>query len=927
MSQHPEQSSFVERIKELESRVAQLEYEATLHTQSELQDQLAKIAASVPGLICSFGMRADGSTCMPFATDRIEDLYGLKSAVVREDFSPILSRVHPEDASGLQSGIAESARTMTPWHDVFRYLHPTKGEVWIEGNSMPRREQDGSILWHGFVHDITERKRAELALRESEERFRALFEQAGVGVAEVESATGRFLRINQRYCEIVGYSREEMLHLDFQTLTHPDDLKSDLAQMERLKTGTIHNYILEKRYYRKDGTIVWVALTVSPLWSPGAAPTKHVAVVQDITDRKAAEAKLRESEERLSLFVEHAPAALAMFDRDMRYLAVSRRWISDFQLYDAEIIGKPHYEIFPEIGNDLKDIHRRGLAGEALKGNETRFVRADGSVQYVHWEMYPWNDSNGTIGGIVIFIEDVTDRKHAETALGESKERYRALVETTFDWVWEVDAEGRYTYVSPKIQDLLGYAPEEVLGKTPFDLMPEDEAKRVGVIFGEIAHQRIPFSELENSNRHKDGRLVILETSGIPILGQDGQFNGYRGMDRDITARRKAESERVRLEDQLLQAQKMESVGRLAGGVAHDFNNMLGVILGNAELALAELDSRQPICGNLTEILEAGKRSAELTRQLLAFARKQTISPKVIHLNETIAGMTKMLKRMIGENIGLAFKPAADLWTVRMDPSQIDQILANLCVNARDAIADVGQIVIESENSLLDENFCASRAGAKPGAYVKLIIADDGSGIDKETLDHIFEPFFTTKEVGRGTGLGLATVYGIVRQNEGFIEVESNQGFGTRFSIYLPRHQATDDRTQLEEAPPARLGQVTILVVEDEPSLLKLISAALRKHGCTVIEASAPGDAILRAREYTGKIHLLITDLIMPGMNGRNLAVALQSVYPTIKCLFMSGYTADIIDRHTVLEEGVHFMQKPFSTESLARKVTEVLGK
>ncbi len=380
------------------------------------------------------------------------------------------------------------------------------------------------------------------------------------------------------------------------------------------------------------------------------------------------------------------------------------------------------------------------------------------------------------------------------------------------------------------------------------------------------------------------------------------------------------------LEAQLHQAQKMEAVGRLAGGVAHDFNNMLAVIAGHADLALERTTPDSPLHADLLEIQNAAQRSADLTRQLLAFARKQTIAPKALDLNDTIVGMLKMLGRLIGEDIDLLWKPTRPLWTVRMDPAQIDQILANLVVNARDAIAGVGKITIETGQVMFDEGYCETHAGFIPGEYVLLAVSDNGCGMDKATLVQLFDPFFTTKPRGRGTGLGLATVYGIVKQNQGFINVYSEPEQGTTFKIYLPRYAASDPvSARVPESAVAPTGAETVLLVEDEEALLKLGQLLLERLGYTVLAASSPSAALKLAETYPGVIHLLLTDVIMPEMSGRDLWQRLGALRSGLKCVFMSGYTANVIAHHGVLDEGVHFLQKPFSREVLATKIREVL--
>ncbi|MBC7236697.1 MAG: PAS domain-containing protein, partial [Chloroflexi bacterium] len=524
----------------------------------------------------------------------------------------------------------------------------------------------------------------------------------------------------------------------------------------------------------------------------------------------------------------------------------------------------------------------------------------------------------------IVFTGIVRPQTLLFRALQASEELYRLLVESAADTIHIKDRQMRYRLVNSQLARHLGLSKEQILGKTALELYPEPLARRI-MADDERVLTTGEALEVEEELPWVEGPRIML-TRKVPLRNVEGEVVGIVTISRDITERKRAEEERERLRTQLAQAQKMQAVGQLAGGVAHDFNNMLTVINGYAQMVLGALTPADPLYAMLEEVLKAGQRSADLVRQLLAFARQQMIFPRVLDLNEAVEGMLKMLRRLIGENIDLRWSPAAELWPVEMDPSQIDQILANLCLNARDAIEGNGQVSIETGNVVLDAVACAGHAEAVPGEYVLLVVSDDGCGMDKETLARIFEPFFTTKEVGRGTGLGLATVYGIVKQSGGFIDVYSEPGRGTTFKIYLPRYVGLlEEKPAADADEGARGNGELVLMVEDDPAVLAVGKQMLESVGYAVLAAGSPGEALRLAAEHAGQIRLLISDVIMPEMNGRDLAERLRESHPEIRCLFMSGYTADVIAPQGIPDEGVHLIQKPFSMAGLAAKVQEVL--
>jgi len=561
---------------------------------------------------------------------------------------------------------------------------------------------------------------------------------------------------------------------------------------------------------------------------------------------------------------------------------------------------------------------------------ELRAKRKDGEIRHCVARGLAEVDSDVKACRLFGSLQDITERKLSELVIATQQRELELTLNATTDGIWFWNFMNNELRFSSGYYAMLGYEANEF----PADfenwksrIHPDDLDKALWVAT-EYLKTKPDVYHNEFRMRTKQGVYRWISAHAKVVERNDqGEALRMIGSHQDITDRKQAENEREKLEAQLRQSQKMESVGRLAGGVAHDFNNMLGVILGHVELALDYVSTREPIYEDLTEIFNAARRSADITRQLLAFARKQTIAPVVIDLNETIEGMLKMLRRLIGEDIDLAWLPETALWPVKMDPSQIDQILANLCVNARDAIDGVGKLTIETGKATFDEADCMTHAEYVPGDFVLLAVSDNGCGMDSQTLDNLFEPFYTTKGLGKGTGLGLATVYGIVKQNQGFINVYSELGEGTTFRIYIPAYKGSSTQALSEKvlAIPRARDNETILLVEDEPTILKMTKMMLERFGYNVLPSSTPEQAIKMAREYGGEIHLLMTDVVMPGMNGKDLAEKLMSVYPNIKRLFMSGYTANVIAHHGILDEGVQFIQKPFSKKNLAIKIRHAL--
>ncbi len=795
----------------------------------------------------------------------------------------------------------------------------------LDGREIPasvqltRLEFAGQSLVQATVRDLSPTERALSALRDSEERLRAseelhrtILHTAMDGFALMDP-DGRIIEVNEAYCRMLGYDEHELLGLHISALEAGESLDEVAVHVHNAMTKGEDRF--ESRHRRKDGTVLDVEVCVQYRPVQGG---RLVAFLRDISQRKRADQEIALLKHSIDV---HFDAAY-WTDNEGKIIYVNEAGYKALGFEPDELLGKTLVAVNPKATTEAMTRVWDKLRAEGFYSGEAVHRRKDGSEfpAEIHTSYVRFGGKEYTCG----FARDISERKRAEAALRESEERFRASFMTGLDAVfWATLQDGRILEVNRVFESLYGYSRDEALGQTATELGlysdPDDRSRMLPEL-----REKGFVRDLELKARRKDGQLITVSFSATLVLNSTQQF--FLGIVRDITEHKRAEEETAKLTIQLQQAQKMESVGRLAGGVAHDFNNMLGVILGHSELALEKVDASDSLHNDLVNIRAAAQRSADLTRQLLAFARKQTVAPRLLNLNDTVAGMLKMVKRLIGEDVKLQWRPGEDLWPVKIDPTQIDQILANLCVNARDAIANVGTITIETGRKIIAAHPATTSNGTLPGDYVWFAVSDDGCGMGQATQSHVFEPFFTTKDIGKGTGLGLATVYGIVKQNGGFIDLRSELGQGTAFTIYLPRHVGKDPHEQTDATAGAvQPGQEIILLVEDEAPLLEITQKMLEQRGYMVLAAVTPGQAIQIAREHGGNIDLLITDVVMPEMNGRDLAKSFLSLYPRAKRLFMSGYTADVIAHQGVLEEGVFFIQKPFSAQDLAAMVRRVL--
>ena len=773
--------------------------------------------------------------------------------------------------------------------------------------------QDGSGRLIGaskVTRDITERKRAETAVRVQVDQYKTLLltTPEGFWLCDTE---GNLLDVNEAYCRMSGYSREELLCLripDLELLEKPEETA---RHIQRVIGSGFDRF--ESQHRRKDGSVMDVEISVSFLRATG----QLLLFVREITSRKQTEEEL--ATHRAQLEEAQAIARLGSWNWDIptNTLTWSAELYRIFELRPEEF-GATHEAflelLHPEDRARFKAVLEGGLSGDRPYDCEVRIICSDCSIRVLHTRGRVIVDQSGKPLRMFGTAQDITERRRAEQALQESEARFRSLFENASDLITVLDAAGCIRFQSPSVERVLGYLPEALLGRNAFDWIHPEDAARAQAALARGRHQPPGITPLECRFRHLNGSWVTLQSVGreFPTQGDEQLLVVHS---RNVTKQKQ-------LEAQLRESQKMEAIGQLAGGVAHDSNNMLSIIFGHCELLEKALPPKSALSDSVGEILRASERVATLNRQLLAFSRQQVLAPKVVALNGIVAEAETLLRRIIGEDVRLMTVLRPDLHPVRVDPGQIDQVILNLAVNARDAMPRGGALTLETSEVERESTMGKSA----PGKYILLTVSDTGTGMTPEIQARIFEPFFTTKITGKGTGLGLSVADGIVKQSGGHIAVESAPGRGTTFKIYLPAVDAEPPAAPAQSAPSKRVGgSETILLAEDEQRVRAMTAITLESLGYRVLQAASGEEAMRLAEEAREKIDLLMTDVVMPGMNGRDLADALRARDPGLKVLFQSGYTGDVVVRHDSLHAEKAFLQKPYRLDALAKKVREVL--
>ena len=763
-----------------------------------------------------------------------------------------------------------------------------------------------------------QRSIAEEALRNSENLVRELTANIHQVLWVIDARESKVVYVSSGYEKMWGRTCKSLLDNPTAFLAGIHPLDMEMMQRESavmLQTGHID---VECRVLRPDGSVPWVWARGSPVLEQGQI-VRIVGIVEDITEKRLLAAERDTLLAQLQIQIERMPLAYLLSGPDMRYTRWNPAAERMFGFAESDVLGKhPCEVIVPEQSTELvTEIFARLMAGDMNAHGVSENITRDGRTITCEWHNTPVFDASNTFQGLLSLAQDITERRKAEETLN-LRDRAIQAVKQGILITDPNQPDHPIIYASPGFMQLTGYTAAEVIGRNCRFLQGKNtDPTAVTRVREAIQHKR--HCTVEVLNYRKDGTTFWNELSISPVLDPSGRLTHFVGAQVDVTERRL-------LEEQLRQSQKMDAVGQLAGGIAHDFNNLLTIINGYSDMIHELVPGGSPIQEFASEIRHAGERATALTQQLLAFSRKQVLETKVLSLNTIVTDTDRMLRRLIGEDVYVSAVLDPELGHVKADPGQIEQVIINLAVNARDAMPQGGKLTIETRNAELDETYTQAYPDLRPGPYIMLAMTDTGTGMDSATKARIFEPFYTTKQPGRGTGLGLATVFGIIKQSEGHISVYSELGRGTTFKLYLPR---VEPEPGLGVVVPRqrRLAQCTqtILLTEDEPALRALASRILSTHGFRVMEACDGEMAISISEAYQDTIHLLVTDVVMPGMSGRQLAERLVAVRPELKVLYVSGYTDDAVVRHGVLQAETPFLQKPFTPNALIQKVWDII--
>lgn len=920
MIEKPSYEEFQERLAALEKKNADLE--AASRKFRQLEENLNDVLYSL-----------SSDATITYISPNVERIAGYAAEeLIGQNYSAF---VGPEDMVNL----GKSFRRILAGEELItehQFVTRNRGPVWAMTKARPVYEGPEVVGIQGTLLDITERRQQEQALKESEQRYRLLVDASNDIVWTFDLSSMTYTFCSKSIERHLGYSPEEVKGFRVGDIHPAETKKWVLAAFGKVVQGDTDSdrVIIEARHRHKKGGLVWMEISAVLHRDSLGQPVSFTGVTRDITERKQAEEALENEHAFLSGVLDTIGEAIVICDaqgRLVRFNEAARR-----------LHGLPEQPIAPEQWARYYDLYQpdgttplpteeiplfRAFQGERVIDSEMVVVPRQGRPYYLVCNGQAMVDEAGRTIGAVVAMHDITERKRTEAALRESEEKYRNLFENAPVGVFRTHSSGNVLLANSTIARILGFKSAQETVAHYDDLAQQlfVNPERRGQLL-QILQEQGFVENFEYEARAKDGRILWLSINARKVsVEADGSFV-LEGFLTDITARKQAEEEKARLEEQFHQSQKMESIGRLAGGVAHDLNNLLSPILGYGEMLLEDAAANDPRRESMEEIVSAGKRAQALIRQLLAFSRKQSLQFQPFNINVMVKDFKKLLRRTLREDIKIQMRLARSLPQVRGDIGQLGQVVMNLAVNAQDAMPHGGKLSIETASLELDADYARQRRGVAPGCYVMMAISDTGSGMDGDTREHLFEPFFTTKEKGKGTGLGLSTAYGIVKQHGGNIWVYSEPGLGTSFKVYLPVSEASpEEAIQPQHRQPAVQGSETILLVEDDRQVRNLAEIVLKRHGYAVLIGENGQEALSIMDGHEGEVQLLLTDVIMPDINGKELFEQVSRTYPDIRVLYMSGYTDDVIAHHGVIDPAVNFIEKPFTVKGLALKVREVL--
>ncbi len=892
------------------------------------------IMRNLPGIVYCASVHPNGEITFNFVSERITEVLGLPCET-EGLIDRFLQRIHPEDRDLLMGSIRNVVERFFSWNYEMRFIKPTGEMIWLKGLSSPSRIGE-DIIYNGIILDTTEQKRVEESLHESEARWQFALEGAGDGVWDWNARTNEVF-FSKQWKAMLGYEEHEIGNRldEWDQRLHPEDREQAYADLNNHLAGRAPMYLSEHRLRCKDGSYKWILDRGKVIqWTEDGKPLRVIGIHSDITARKRAEEALEKERAFLRQVIDAVPGFVCVKNLDGRFDLANKALAEAYGTTVEQLSGKKDTDFIKneeEVRQFLQDDREVIVRHQIKRIPEEKITHANGQEHWLSTTKVPLLRQDGECSQLLAVATDITERKRAEAALRESEEKFRAFVETSNDWVWAMDKEGRHTYSNGRINDIIGYAPEEILQFEAVDIVHPDDVAAAQALLDECISEKKGWDRFMLRFRHKNGSYRWIESSAVPVLDSQGNLTGFRGTDRDITDRIQAENQRIEMERRLLQAQKLESLGVLAGGIAHDFNNLLMAILGNLDMALMDMPPSTPARECIEEAIQAANRATTLTRQMLAYSGKGRFIMETMNLNAFLKDNAALFHSMAPKTatLDMQLEPASAF--IAADQAQMQQIVTNLLLNAAEALGETpGRITLRTGTCVCGEDDLGkSRLDEKPpaGEFVFLEVSDTGCGMDEDALRRMFEPFFSTKFTGRG--LGLAAVLGIVLGHKGAIFVNTAVCQGTTVRVLFPAIERVNaakggDSDTVSQVPPEPASRY-VLVVDDEEAIRNLCAAFVRRLGYQVLTAADGEEALALFEQHQPGIVCVLLDLTMPRMDGVTAFKHLKRLDPRVKVILCSGYNEQEATQRFTREGLAGFIQKPYRLKALTEKLQHVL--